>query len=260
MKLRHCLQWVLLFIICHNTRNKSCFSFEAMSPPSGRPPNYSYSDSWTSEDLLPKEKSIIHVKLVRPSPKKVPNWEERHKDNYLLDPSLDFDSPLISKSLNNCLIEYKDINTDIDSDGQWRVQISGDQCVNLPLNSLFNVNNLTHLIIRNTGVIRLTKFLFAAQKLDKLKRIDLIDNYLLEQITDRTFDGLSHLCYLSLIKNRRITSLSIEAFVGLKKFRGIDLDFKRSGNSKHILNTYPIGIGSYITHSNALTHIRTNFK
>ena len=206
-------QWIVLFIVCHN---KSCFSLESFDPAPGRPPNYSFSDSWTSEDLLPKEKSIIHVKLVRPSPKKVPNWEERHKDNYLSDPSLDFDSPLLSKSLNNCLIEYKDIDSDIDSDGQWRVQISGSQCVSLPLNTLLNINNLTHLIIRKTSVVRLTKFLFAAQKLDKLKRIDLIDNYLLNQINVRTFDGLSHLSYLSLINNRQITTLSVEAFVGLK--------------------------------------------
>ena len=203
-------------MVCSKGFLVNCLSAQPSSPPSGRPPNYSYSDSWTSEDLIPKEKSIIHVKLVRPSPKQVPLWEDKHKYNYLFDPFLDFDSPLVIQSLNNCLIEYKDVMSDIESDGQWRAQITGPQCTELPLNSLMNANNLTHLIIRDTAVAHLTKFMFGAAKLDKLKRIDLIGNKVLQTISDRTFDGLPHLSYLSLINNRPVHFLSSEAFVGLK--------------------------------------------
>lgn len=204
---------IALLLVCSRRILVNCSG----SPP-GRPPNYSYSDSWTSEDLIPKEKSIIHVKLVRPSPKQVPLWEDKHKDlsDYLSDPALDFDSPLVTQSLNNCLVEYKDVMSDMESEGQRRAQISGVQCTALPLDSLLDVNNLTHLIVRDTSVAQLSKFTFGAAKLDKLRRIDLIDNQRLAVISDRTFDGLPHLTYLSLIHNRPIDFLSVEAFVGLK--------------------------------------------
>ncbi|XP_054166642.1 toll-like receptor 4 [Oppia nitens] len=209
--------WIMLFIL-----NNCYYTYVAYDSSVGpqslaRPPNYSNADSWTSEDLLPKEKSLIHVKLVRPSPKTLPEWEARDKNRYLLDLNLDFDSPIISKTLNNCLIEYKDVvNSDIDGEVQWRVEISGPQCSVLPLNSLQFVANLVHLIIKNTSVTELTKFIFGASKLDKLKRIDLISNNHLKVINDRTFDGLSQLNYLSFIDNRRISIISREAFVGLK--------------------------------------------
>lgn len=207
-------QWIIILILCNNLWSICCFLFYSTGSSSGRPPNYSYTDSWTSEELWPKEKSIIHVKLVRPSPKKVPVWELRNKDKYLLDPILDFDSPFISSTLNDCLIEYKAI--DSDSDELIQVQISGPQCATLPLTSLRFHNNLTHLVIRDTALTDLTKFVFGAAKLDRLKRIDIISNNLLNRIHARAFDGLSQLAYLSLINNKRISDISVEAFVGLK--------------------------------------------
>lgn len=204
-----------VFLLCTLPRALSFDSFDSAER-IGRS-TYSNSDSWTFEELWPKEKAIIHVKLIKPTQRDIPVWELRHKDTYLSDPSLDFDSPLISQTFNNCLIEYKAVESYSDEDdGLLQAQISGPECLSLPLSLLHPSSNLTHLVIRDTGIVNLTKFIFGAAKLDKLTRIDIINNNHLRQIRTRAFDGITRLAYLAFINNLQIDEVSIEAFAGLK--------------------------------------------
>lgn len=228
MKFIYCL---LVFVICdiwtwttHLHVNSFEFNLDnTNSNPPGRSPNYSYSDSWTSEELWPKDNSIIHVKLISPAPKSIPVWEPTNLNYYLSDQNLDFDSPFEIQSLNNCLIEYNQFRgnqqqqQEDGKEGLIQAQISGSKCTLLPLNSLKFFDNLTHIIIRNTGIVNLNKFVFGAAKLEKLTRIDIIDNKQLKVIQSRAFDGLTRLIYLSFINNKALYDVNqIEIFVGLK--------------------------------------------
>ncbi|XP_074602735.1 uncharacterized protein LOC141856348 isoform X2 [Brevipalpus obovatus] len=196
--------------------------------PKPPPSSYSSSDSWVSEELWPKEKSLIHIKLIKPLPKEIPIWELRNKDNYLSDLSLDFDSPYRTMFVNNCVISFKSYYDGYSMEpnnqeivrfaANIQVQIGGGlKCKKLPLSVLTPLAmNLTHLVVRDTGINSVDKFLFGANRLDKLIRLDLIGNRRLETIQARAFDGLPRLNYLSIMNNRKISDLALETFAGLK--------------------------------------------
>uniref|UniRef100_T1L3S4 TIR domain-containing protein n=1 Tax=Tetranychus urticae TaxID=32264 RepID=T1L3S4_TETUR len=191
-------------------------------------PHHTSSDSWVSEELWPKEKSIIHIKLIKPVPKEISIRESRDKDYYLTDTSLDFDSPYRTLFQNNCAISFKSYydgftsepnNQEISREvSSIQVQITGGiDCKELPLSLLTPfAANLTHLVVKDTGITNLTKFLFGAYRLDKLIRLDLISNSQLVSLQSRAFDGLTRLSYLSLINNNLLTEISLESFAGLK--------------------------------------------
>ena len=156
-------------------------------------PFYSLSDLWTSEELWPKEKSLIHIKLMKRLPKEISIWETRKKENYLADISLNFDSAFKTIKVNSCQLAFKSeseeslSNKMIQFSNSVQVEISGGlNCTQLPLSVLSPLaNNITHLVIRETGIESLTKYLFGNFNLDRLVRLDIISNSALNQIQSR---------------------------------------------------------------------------
>lgn len=209
---------------------------------SPRPPSYqSTGGAWISEELWPKEKSLIHVKLIKPVPKEIEIWGARNKDNYLSDLNLDFESPYRTLSLDNCTLDfrsyydgYNDLPNNADllsSVGNIQLQISGGlNCTHLPFHVLSREEkeNLTHVVIRDTGLRRIPRFIFGAARLERLLRMDLIANRALTDISSRAFDGLTRLSYLSLINNVALRNLDVESFAGVKSLE--ELIFIGNGN------------------------------
>ncbi|RWS08504.1 toll-like receptor 2, partial [Dinothrombium tinctorium] len=198
-------------------------SYVVSQPDSGSSDN-SDGSSWISEELWPKDKTLLHIKIVKPALKEISIWKSRNKHQYLLDPILDFDSPYRTQFVNNCKIEFKSnfygvANTNFGSHASnIQVKISGGKkCKHLPLASLTPIaKNLSHLVIRETGIFNLTKFLFGSARLDRITRIDIIDNKYLTQIANRVFDGLTRLTYLSIINNENLNDFNVEALAGAK--------------------------------------------
>ena len=194
------------------------------------PPNFqSTGGAYISEELWPREKSLIKIKIIHPTPRVIDVWESRKQENYLNDLNLDFDSPFRTTSVDNCTLDFRsyydgstDISTHADlrtSAGNIQLQISGgSRCKVLPLHAISRQerDNLTHLVVRDTAIQTIPRFLFGKAGLERLLRLDVIDNGHLREIKSRAFDGLARLTYLSLINNAAIEHLDIESFAGLK--------------------------------------------
>ena len=197
---------------------------------SPRPPSYqSTGGAWISEELWPKEKSLIHVKLIKPVPREIEIWGARNKDNYLTDLNLDFESPYRTLVVDNCTLDFRsyyDGFTDLPNNadllksvGNIQLQISGGlNCIRLPFHVLNREEkeNLTHVVIRDTGLRRITRFMFGASRLERLLRMDIIANRALSHISNRAFDGLNRMSYLALLNNPLFNYLDLEAFAGIK--------------------------------------------
>jgi hypothetical protein len=185
---------------------------------------------YISEELWPREKSLIKIKIVHPTPRVIDVWESRKQENYLKDQVLDFDSPFKTITIDNCSLDFRSysdgstdpVTTHADlktSAGNIQLQISGGiKCKVLPLHAISRQerDNLTHLVVRDTAIQSIPRFLFGKAGLERLIRLDVIANRNLREIKSRAFDGLSRLNYLSLINNDAIEHLDIESFAGPK--------------------------------------------
>ncbi|RWS25907.1 toll-like receptor 13 [Leptotrombidium deliense] len=173
-------------------------------------------------ELWPKDKSLIHIKLIKPIRKDIRIWNERQLNQYLNDQQLDFDSSFHSVHVNQCLIQMK---SDHQASDEISIEISG----------------------LKTSIAAFTKFVFAASKLDKIQRIDIIENLNLVNISARTFDGLMKLNYVSFLRNTNLNELNLETFAGIKQLE--ELIYVHNGRVINLFNV----IGS--TSSLILPHL-----
>ena len=226
----------LLFNIVSGQQQSSSLEREELSSKSDAllPPGLDPEEdlSWTPEEVTPKEmnSTSIHVKIMKPISRTIDIWESRQEEAYLKGLNLGFDSPFKKLSIDNCSLDFRSysdrsshpLSTHADlkpSVGNIQLQISGGlQCNFLPFHALsrHEKGNLTHLVIRDTGIDTIPRFLFRKARLETLTRIDVIENQNLTQIHGRAFDGLDRLTYLSLINNLHLQELDTESFRGAK--------------------------------------------
>ena len=186
-----------------------------------------------TDDLLAKDKSIINIKFIKKLPRKLDIKKERRKADYLNDVNLNFDSAYLIEKWNNCTVRFKSYvrsketgelfvhnNYELQKQNyskQIHVQIEGIDCVRLPIKQLKPyANNITSLVVSNTGIQRLEKYVFGVGSLMKLESLYLHENSELVQLKSRTFDGLPFLFYLSIINNDKLSQLDPDTFAGVK--------------------------------------------
>lgn len=211
-----------------------------------------------SEDLLAREKSLIRdivTDVMKPVPRTIEVSQNRkEQSSYLTDLNLDFDSPFKSLSIDNCSLDFRsyyDSKSQGDSNSEATVlsshasselespdlgvnislQISGGfDCNFLPFHALSREEKetLTHLVIRDTGIQELSRFLLGRAQLGRLLRLDVIENHFLTTIQGLAFVGLNQLTYLSFIDNLHLQDVRLEAFLGAKRLE--QLIFIGNGN------------------------------
>ena len=167
----------------------------------------------------------IKVRLIKPAPLDV-DTRRRH-ESYLNGIQLLFDSPSSTASIDNCTLDFRpsfagspEASTQADPRqrvGSLQLQISGLECQVLPLVRLSRLEqqNVTHLILRETGIRVISRLWFAQAHLDHLLRLDVISNRLLSEVPGHVFDGLTSLTCLSFVNNEALEYLDGQALAGL---------------------------------------------